>query len=65
VGYRVYWGTSAGQYAQPPGGGTYVTGTTFTTPSLPSGYTYYFSVTAVDSAGVESGHSNEGSKQIP
>jgi hypothetical protein len=41
-----------------------VTSTNFTTPDLPRGYTYHFSVTAVDSAGSESAFSNEVTKQI-
>jgi hypothetical protein len=39
--------------------------TSSTLSSLASGQTYYFTVTAVDSAGNESAYSDEGSKQIP
>jgi fibronectin type 3 domain-containing protein len=41
-----------------------VTRTSYITPVLPTGHTYYFAVTAVDAAGNESAYSNEGSKQI-
>jgi hypothetical protein len=63
AGYRVRWGTSAGNYTSSvtlnnPGLSSYVVG------SLVSG-TYYFVVTALNSAGVESQFSNMASKTIP
>jgi hypothetical protein len=63
AGYRVRWGTSAGNYTSSvtlnnPGLSSYVVG------SLVSG-TYYFVVTALNSAGVESQSSNMASKTIP
>jgi fibronectin type 3 domain-containing protein len=52
-------------YSQALGSGTYVTTTTSTLSGLSSGHTYYFSVTAIDAAGMESAYSNEASKLIP
>ena len=63
AGFRVYYGSSAGQLndvVQLPDPTT----TTYTVRNLPSG-TSYFAVTAYNSAGVESAHSNTGSKVIP
>jgi hypothetical protein len=62
-GYRVYWGTAAGNYPNGvtlnnPGLTSYVVG------NLAPG-TYYFVVTALSSAGVESQFSNTASKTIP
>ena len=62
AGYKVYWGTSPGNYTSSvtimnPGLATYVVGSL--TPN-----TYYFSVTALNSAGVESVFSNAASKTI-
>lgn len=65
AGYRVYYGIASGSYAQPLGSGTYVADTTYTVSGLPTGYRYYFAVTAVDTAGGESAYSNEASKLIP
>jgi hypothetical protein len=62
-GYRVHWGTTAGAYPNRvtlnnPGLTSYVVG------NLVPG-TYYFAVTALNSAGAESPFSNAGSKTIP
>ena len=62
AGYRVYWGPAAGNYTSSvtltnPGLTSYVVG------SLVPG-TYYFVVTARNSAGVESQISNVASKTI-
>jgi hypothetical protein len=62
AGYKVYWGTSQGNYSSSatvnnPGLATYVVDQL--TPA-----TWYFSVTAVNSAGLESGFSNVASKQV-
>ena len=65
AGYRVYYGIASRSYSQAFGSGTYVTTTTSTLSGLPSGNTYYFAVTAVDAAGVESDYSAEASKLIP
>jgi len=64
-GYRIYYGTSSRNYTQRLGSGTYVTNTTSTLSGLASGQTYYFAVTAIDAAGVETAYSDEGSKLIP
>ena len=64
-GYRVYFGTAAGQYIQPPGQGLSAgTSTTYTLMGLSSG-TYYMAVTAFDTSNNESAPSNEVSKAIP
>jgi len=61
----VYYGTASHTYNQAPGGGAYVTSPSYVTPTLPTGYTYYFAVTAIDSAGTESLYSNEATKVLP
>jgi len=62
AGYKVYWGTSQG---------TYTNSVTVSTAGLSSYVvdqltpaTWYFSVTAVNAVGVESGFSNVASKQV-
>jgi len=63
AGYRIYYGTSAGnlnQVIQLPGTAL----TTYMLSSLSSA-TWYFGMTAYDSAGAESALSNLGSKTIP
>ena len=63
AGYRIYYGTSAGnlnQVIQLPGTAL----TTYVLSSLSSA-TWYFGMTAYDSAGAESALSNLGSKTIP
>jgi len=60
-GYKVYAGTSPNVYGAPVDVGNV---TTFPIINLQSGKTYYFAVTAYNSAG-ESGYSNEASKIIP
>lgn len=61
AGYRVHYGES-GVYSQMVDVGR---ATTYTVTGLREGMTYYFSVTAYDSAGNESGYSLEASKTIP
>jgi hypothetical protein len=65
VGYRVYYGTASKNYSQTKGSGTYSATTNISLSDLPTGNTYYFAVTAVDAAGVESSYSNEVAKSIP
>lgn len=60
----MYYGTASRTYLQPLGSGVFVKTPGFTATGLTSGRTYYFSVTAVDSAGQETAYSAEGSKQI-
>src|SRR5690348_12550098 len=56
AGYNVYYGTASHSYqAQVPVG----TNVTATVSGLSDGTTYYFSVTAVDAAGIESDFSAE------
>jgi Legume lectin domain len=64
VGYRVYRGTISG--------GPYLTYSTalipvlsYTDTAVAAGTTYYYVVTAIDAAGVESPHSNEVAAVIP
>jgi Fibronectin type III domain len=66
AGYRLYYGTASGSYQQARGGGMQVgSATTYTAANLMRGVTYYFVVTAVDSAGNDSAYSNEVNKLIP
>lgn len=62
AGYRVHYGTAPGSYQQTVSTGS---STTHTLTGLNSGTRYYFAVTAVDTSGAESGHSNEVFKDIP
>ena len=59
--YKVYLGTASGVYNPPTTVGNL---TTYQMLNLTTGQTYYFSVTAVDTSGNESSHSNEVSKSI-
>ena len=64
AGYKVYWGRSSGHYDNTPVPTVAPSANpTFTTPALPNG-TWYFAVTAYNTAGMESGYSNEVSKTI-
>jgi hypothetical protein len=60
-GYKVYVGTSSNAYGAPVDIGNV---TTYQVLNLLSGTTYYFAVTAYNSAG-ESGYSNEVNKSVP
>jgi hypothetical protein len=59
AGYKIYYGTAPKQYSQAVTVGN-VTG--YTVSGLTDGTTYYFAATAYNTAGVESGYSNEVSK---
>jgi hypothetical protein len=64
AGYRVYYGQQSGNYTSTtPTAPSLITTTIHTTPDLPAG-TYYFAVKAFDSAGNESGFSNEVSTTV-
>ncbi len=63
AGYKVYQGTSSGTYTAPVATIPKVT-TSYTVTGLQTGTTYFFIITAYDSAGNESLHSNEVSKSI-
>ena len=59
AGYKIYWGRGAGNYTNSPQPTVGVSANPqFTTPALPNG-TWYFAVTAYNTAGKESGFSNE------
>jgi len=61
AGYRVYHGTTTGNYGSPQSAGKT---TSYQYPNLESNKTHYFSVTAFDTAGNESPPSLEVSKEI-
>jgi fibronectin type 3 domain-containing protein len=64
VGYNVYRGnTSGGPYTEI--NPTLDPSTTYTDSTVLGGQTYYYVSTAVDSAGVESGFSNQVKATIP
>jgi len=64
AGYKVYWGRSSRHYDNSPVPTVAPSANpTFTTPTLPNG-TWYFAVTAYNTAGLESDYSNEVSKTI-
>ncbi len=64
AGYKVYVGTASGTYSFP--GSAFVTGkvTSYTVSNLPKGQTYFFAMSAYDSAGNESVLSAEVSKTL-
>jgi hypothetical protein len=64
AGYRVYYGTTPRAYLQPLGQGLNAGTTTYAITGLRAG-TYYVAVTAYDITNIESGFSNEVSKNIP
>lgn len=55
-GYKVYYGTASGAYSASVKAGNV---TTYTVSNLADATKYYFTVTAYDSSGIESDHSNE------
>jgi fibronectin type 3 domain-containing protein len=61
IGYKLYYGTSSGNYSQSIDVGN---STSYTVSNLTDGQTYYFAAKAYDSAGNLSGYSNEASKTI-
>jgi hypothetical protein len=62
AGYKIYYGTAAGTYGTPVDVGTV---TTYTVTGLTDGATYYFTATAYDLVGNESGYTNEVSYTVP
>ena len=62
AGYKIYYGTSSGNYRQNVNANNV---TTYTVPNLTDGLTYYFAVTAYDTSMNESGYSNEVMRVIP
>ena len=64
AGYKIYVGTASGTYSSP--GSPFVTGkvTSYTVFNLPTGQTYFFAISAYDSAGNESALSAEVSKSL-
>jgi hypothetical protein len=61
AGYNVYMGTQPDRYGAPVSVGK---ATSYTAGNLTGGLTYYFSVTAVNNAGIESLRSSEVSKPV-
>jgi chitinase len=62
AGYKVYWGTSSGNYTTSKNVGN----TTFCTiTGLDEGKTYYFAATAYDGDGIESDYSNQVTYTVP
>jgi chitinase len=62
AGYKVYWGTSSGNYTYSKDVG--IT-TAWTATGLDEGKTYYFAATAYDGSNNESGYSNQISYTVP
>ncbi|HTX22246.1 MAG TPA: fibronectin type III domain-containing protein [Candidatus Aquilonibacter sp.] len=62
VGYNVYYGTTSGDYTGKVQAGNV---SAITISNLTCGTTYYFAATAFDSAGNESGFSNEAQFIVP
>jgi fibronectin type 3 domain-containing protein len=66
AGYRVYYGLASNSYQQSAGNGVNIgNATNYVVTGLQSKKVYYFAVTSVDAAGVESIFSNEVSKLTP
>jgi endoglucanase len=64
AGYDVYRSeVSGGPYSKLTA--TLVTGDTYTDPTVQGGLTYYYVVTSVTSAGMQSAYSGESSATIP
>ncbi len=57
--YRIYKGTTSGGETLVDSTSNSITDTTRTSTGLTNGTTYYFKITAIDSARLESGYSNE------
>jgi len=64
VGYRVYRSETSGS-AFNPLNGTTLSALTYADSTVSSGTTYYYVVTAVDSAGTESVYSNQATAAVP
>jgi hypothetical protein len=62
AGYKVYYGTSSGNYSTTIDVGNVVT---YEVTNLTAGATYYFATAAYDTSGNESGYSAEVSKAFP
>jgi hypothetical protein len=64
AGYKVYVGMASGTYNAP--GSPFVAGkvASYTVSNLPKGQTYFFAISAYDSAGNESALSAEVSKSL-
>lgn len=63
AGYRIYSGTQSGNYGEPVDVGNVTEHVMQIAPEY--GATYYFALTAYDTSGNESGHSDEASVFVP
>jgi hypothetical protein len=64
AGYKVYVGTTSGTYSYPGSPFTVGKASTYTISNLPIGQTYFFAISAFDTAGNTSALSPELSKSI-
>jgi hypothetical protein len=62
AGYTVYYGTQSGVYTQTQSAGS---AKSYTFTNLQAGQVYFFAVTASNTAGLESAHSNEVDIEVP
>lgn len=62
AGYKLYYGSASGNYSESIDVGDVLT---YQVNNLSTGVTYYFTTTAYDTSGNESGYSNEISKTFP
>lgn len=64
AGYKIYVGTSSGNYNYPGSPFTVGRVTSYTITNLPAGQTYHFALSAYDNAGNSSPLSSEVTKSI-
>src|SRR6185503_1927067 len=64
AGYKIYVGTASGTYNFPGSAFVIGLGTSYTVSNLPNGQTYFFAISAYDTAGNESPLSAEVTKSL-